>query len=67
MDPTAAKYIGAGIACMRPGTTARRAVAPIIRSVITASAISMNRAEFVNAISTPPILPKVKRFLIWNW
>ena len=52
---------------MRPGTSAREAVAPSISSRISASAITMNSAELVNAISCPPIRASGKKFLISNW
>ena len=52
--------------CSRPGTRARALVAPSVRNRITASAISMNAAEFVNANSTLPMRPKVKILLTWN-
>jgi hypothetical protein len=40
---------------MRPGTSARDEVAPIIRNEITASAMNMYTAELVSAISALPI------------
>jgi hypothetical protein len=42
-------------------------VAPIINNAMMATAISMNRAELVKAISTFPILAIGKCSMISNW
>ena len=51
---------------MRPGTRRRPVVVPSISSAVSATAITMNSAELVKAISWPPIWPSGTSLLISN-